>query len=82
MELDYRSNHKPKLGLTCEVNLKEDLFVDNCNIFEIFDEVENFDLHALSEEIRSDKSVKNKEFVDLMKEEENSDLICEEKNYC
>ena len=47
MELDYESDRKPKLNLTCEINLKKDMFVDMGKTFEIFDMVKNFDWHIL-----------------------------------
>ena len=47
IEFSYESNSKSNFGLEWEVNLEENVFVDDNEIFEIFDMVENYDLHAL-----------------------------------
>ena len=70
IELDQEFDHKSKFGLTWEVNLEENLFVNNGDISRIFHEIEIFYLHTLFEEIRGDKFVEEKKFVDLIIQEE------------
>ena len=46
IEFDYESDRKSKRGLTWEVNLEKNIFVDK-EAFEIFDVLENYDLYTL-----------------------------------
>ena len=67
---------KPKSGCwRWFVNFENDKFIDDIGKIENY----SFDLHTLFGEIESDEFIEGKECSNLVKEEENSDLVCEEK---
>ena len=68
------SNHKSKLGLTWEVNLEKDTFV-NKETFEIFNMGKNYDLHTLFGVIDEEKFVS--QCINLIVDEDGKEIVSE-----
>ena len=72
MEYDYEYTRKSKLGLTQEVNLKKDMFIDK-ETLETFDVAENYDLHTLFGVIDEEEFVN--ECINLIVDEDIKEIV-------